>query len=161
MLLLLIVLFVSPWRREAVTTDIAGGATAAAPAWGSEPFLHGLPRSLPIGSVRAGAPQPANWANEARRPPCSSHFIASRSARLRNSGLRLLSHSMTGLAALDPHVQARQREGEIKMLWTICTVLLVLWALGMATAYTFRRRAHSHPAGGCVGNLRNPPDFRT
>jgi hypothetical protein len=25
---------------------------------------------------------------------------------------------------------------EKKMLWTICVILLVLWALGMATAYT-------------------------
>jgi hypothetical protein len=28
------------------------------------------------------------------------------------------------------------REGEIKMLWTICVILLVLWALGLATSYT-------------------------
>jgi hypothetical protein len=27
-------------------------------------------------------------------------------------------------------------EGAKNMLWTICIVLLVLWALGMATAYT-------------------------
>ena len=24
----------------------------------------------------------------------------------------------------------------LKMLWTLCVILLVLWALGMATAYT-------------------------
>jgi len=28
------------------------------------------------------------------------------------------------------------REGANKMLWTICVILLVLWALGMATSYT-------------------------
>jgi Family of unknown function (DUF5670) len=28
------------------------------------------------------------------------------------------------------------REGNKEMLWTICVILLVLWALGMATAYT-------------------------
>jgi uncharacterized membrane protein YtjA (UPF0391 family) len=27
-------------------------------------------------------------------------------------------------------------EGAIKMLWTICIILLVLWALGMVTSYT-------------------------
>jgi hypothetical protein len=27
-------------------------------------------------------------------------------------------------------------EGENKMLWTICVVLLVLWALGLVTSYT-------------------------
>jgi predicted ferric reductase len=29
-----------------------------------------------------------------------------------------------------------QGKGTIKMLWTICVILVVLWALGMATAYT-------------------------
>jgi uncharacterized membrane protein YtjA (UPF0391 family) len=28
------------------------------------------------------------------------------------------------------------QEGAKKMLWTICIILLVLWALGMATSYT-------------------------
>jgi hypothetical protein len=29
-----------------------------------------------------------------------------------------------------------RREGEKRMLWTICIILLVLWALGLATSYT-------------------------
>jgi hypothetical protein len=29
-----------------------------------------------------------------------------------------------------------QCEGTKKMLWTICIILLILWVLGMATAYT-------------------------
>jgi hypothetical protein len=28
------------------------------------------------------------------------------------------------------------REGAKKMLWTICVILLVLWAFGMAASYT-------------------------
>jgi uncharacterized membrane protein YtjA (UPF0391 family) len=28
------------------------------------------------------------------------------------------------------------REGAKKMLWTLCVILLILWALGMATSYT-------------------------
>jgi uncharacterized membrane protein YtjA (UPF0391 family) len=28
------------------------------------------------------------------------------------------------------------REGAKKMLWTICIILLVLWAAGLATSYT-------------------------
>jgi uncharacterized membrane protein YtjA (UPF0391 family) len=27
-------------------------------------------------------------------------------------------------------------KGDLKMLWTICVILVILWALGMATAYT-------------------------
>jgi len=39
-------------------------------------------------------------------------------------------------AALDLRVPFIHREGAKKMLWTLCLVLLVLWALGMATSYT-------------------------
>jgi hypothetical protein len=39
------------------------------------------------------------------------------------------------LAALAPRLQSYIAK-EQKMLWTICIILLVLWALGMATAYT-------------------------
>jgi hypothetical protein len=35
-----------------------------------------------------------------------------------------------------PVLAITHREGTEKMLWTICIILLVLWALGMATAYT-------------------------
>ena len=35
-----------------------------------------------------------------------------------------------------PALAIVNREGAEKMLWAICVVLLVLWALGMATAYT-------------------------
>jgi len=35
-----------------------------------------------------------------------------------------------------PALAVMHGEGEKKMLWTICLVLLVLWALGMATSYT-------------------------
>jgi uncharacterized protein DUF5670 len=34
-----------------------------------------------------------------------------------------------------PHAFGCQEEQK-NMLWTICVILLVLWALGMATAYT-------------------------
>jgi hypothetical protein len=37
--------------------------------------------------------------------------------------------------AVDPRLPLRIAK-EKKMLWTICIILLVLWALGMATAYT-------------------------
>jgi hypothetical protein len=37
---------------------------------------------------------------------------------------------------LAPRVQLGVVEGNKQMLWTICVVLLVLWALGMATSYT-------------------------
>jgi hypothetical protein len=39
------------------------------------------------------------------------------------------------LAALDPRLQPFVAK-EKTMLWTICVILLVLWALGMATSYT-------------------------
>ena len=39
------------------------------------------------------------------------------------------------LAALDLRLHLYKMK-EHKMLWTICVVLLVLWALGMASAYT-------------------------
>jgi len=39
------------------------------------------------------------------------------------------------LAALDPHLHSCFAK-EKTMLWTICIILLVLWALGMATSYT-------------------------
>ena len=35
-----------------------------------------------------------------------------------------------------PALAIAHREGEKKMLWTICVILLILWALGMATSYT-------------------------
>jgi hypothetical protein len=38
-------------------------------------------------------------------------------------------------AALDPRLQPSIAK-EKTMLWTICIILLVLWALGMATSYT-------------------------
>jgi hypothetical protein len=34
------------------------------------------------------------------------------------------------------------RQGETKMLWTIFVILLVLWALGMVTAYTMGGLIH-------------------
>jgi uncharacterized membrane protein YtjA (UPF0391 family) len=37
--------------------------------------------------------------------------------------------------ALDPRLQSYIVK-EQTMLWTICVILLVLWALGMATSYT-------------------------
>ena len=43
---------------------------------------------------------------------------------------------MEGRVALAPRVQSGVVEGNKRMLWTICVVLLVLWALGMATSYT-------------------------
>ena len=33
-------------------------------------------------------------------------------------------------------------KGEIQMLWTICVLLLVLWAVGMASAYTLNGFIH-------------------
>ena len=36
---------------------------------------------------------------------------------------------------LDPRLQSCIAK-EQKVLWTICVILLVLWALGMATSYT-------------------------
>jgi uncharacterized membrane protein YtjA (UPF0391 family) len=39
-------------------------------------------------------------------------------------------------AALDLHLQSCICVKEQKMLWTICVILLVLWALGLATSYT-------------------------
>jgi hypothetical protein len=36
---------------------------------------------------------------------------------------------------LDPRLHSSNAK-EKKMLWTICVILLVLWALGMATSYT-------------------------
>lgn len=38
--------------------------------------------------------------------------------------------------AVDQRLQSQYREGTKNMLWTICIILLVLWALGMATSYT-------------------------
>lgn len=38
-------------------------------------------------------------------------------------------------ATLDPLLQLRIAK-EQNMLWTICLILLVLWALGLATSYT-------------------------
>jgi hypothetical protein len=38
--------------------------------------------------------------------------------------------------ALDPHLQSCPGVRSKKMLWTICVILLVLWALGLATSYT-------------------------
>jgi hypothetical protein len=35
-----------------------------------------------------------------------------------------------------PAIAFTTGEGTKNMLWTICIILLVLWALGMATAYT-------------------------
>jgi len=44
---------------------------------------------------------------------------------------------MTGaFAAVDPRLHSHMAKGPIKMLWTLCIVLLILWALGMATSYT-------------------------
>jgi hypothetical protein len=40
------------------------------------------------------------------------------------------------LRRFGPALATIYREGEKTMLWTICVVLLVLWALGMATSYT-------------------------
>lgn len=39
------------------------------------------------------------------------------------------------LAALAPRLHSCMAK-EKKMLWTICVILLVLWALGMAASYT-------------------------
>jgi uncharacterized membrane protein YtjA (UPF0391 family) len=39
-------------------------------------------------------------------------------------------------AALDPLLQCCLVEGSKNMLWTICVILLVLWALGMMMSYT-------------------------
>ena len=50
--------------------------------------------------------------------------------------LQRLAHPLERpLAALDLRLHLYTTK-EHKMLWTICVVLLVLWALGMATAYT-------------------------
>jgi Family of unknown function (DUF5670) len=38
--------------------------------------------------------------------------------------------------AMDSRLQSHTAKGTKKMLWTICLILLVLWALGMATSYT-------------------------
>ena len=37
---------------------------------------------------------------------------------------------------MDPRLHSHTAKGTKKMLWTICIILLVLWALGMATSYT-------------------------
>lgn len=37
--------------------------------------------------------------------------------------------------AVDPRLQLHTAK-EQKMLWIICVILLILWVLGMATAYT-------------------------
>jgi uncharacterized protein (DUF58 family) len=37
---------------------------------------------------------------------------------------------------LDPRLHFTHLRKEKKMLWTICVILLVLWALGLATSYT-------------------------
>ena len=37
---------------------------------------------------------------------------------------------------MDPFLQSPIFEDHKKMLWTICVVLLLLWALGLATSYT-------------------------
>jgi hypothetical protein len=41
-----------------------------------------------------------------------------------------------GFGALAPGMRLGVAKEQKNMLWTICVVLLVLWALGMATAYT-------------------------
>jgi len=41
-----------------------------------------------------------------------------------------------GFTALDLDVPSHVTKGTKPMLWTICVILLVLWALGMATSYT-------------------------
>jgi asparagine N-glycosylation enzyme membrane subunit Stt3 len=50
------------------------------------------------------------------------------------------------------------KENEI-MLWTIFVILLVLWLLGLVTAYTFG--GFVHPAGACVGGAGFPAGYRT
>jgi hypothetical protein len=47
-----------------------------------------------------------------------------------------LGSQIAQVATLDPRLQYWNIEGAIKMLWTLFVVLLVLWALGMATSYT-------------------------
>jgi hypothetical protein len=44
--------------------------------------------------------------------------------------------ALLGQFALASRLQLSIGEGAKNMLWTICLVLLVLWALGMATSYT-------------------------
>jgi hypothetical protein len=51
-------------------------------------------------------------------------------------GGRGLQHRAGWAAALATGVQFMNSEGTKNMLWTICVVLLILWALGMATSYT-------------------------
>ena len=43
------------------------------------------------------------------------------------------NYLFAGLALRVPLIVAKEL---LKMLWTLCVILLVLWALGMATAYT-------------------------
>lgn len=38
--------------------------------------------------------------------------------------------------AVDPRLPLHIAKETKKMLWTICVILLILWVLGMATAYT-------------------------
>src|ERR1039457_4212376 len=70
--------------------------------------------------LKAGGSQ--DWLHHSH-PDADAGFIAS-SGKLKDAP-RLWTRACS-------HVLRRSK----KMLWTICVILLVLWALGMATSYT-------------------------
>jgi len=43
---------------------------------------------------------------------------------------------LAGLSGFGPALALRASRRSKKMLWTICLILLVLWAVGLATSYT-------------------------
>jgi hypothetical protein len=50
-------------------------------------------------------------------------------------GVALLPHYCE-VSRFGPALALRRSVRRKKMLWTICVILLVLWALGLATSYT-------------------------
>ena len=65
-----------------------------------------------------------------QQPPLQVQILHLARAHLRARLSRLLQNRC------GPALAVSHREGTKKMLWTICVILLVLWALGMATSYT-------------------------
>jgi hypothetical protein len=78
------------------------------------------------------------WITDLQQLPCSVQILHLASVELPGPTVRRLCRSphVAQLSALGPLVQVMHREGATTMLWTLCVILLVLWALGMATSYT-------------------------
>lgn len=77
-------------------------------------------------------------ARDVQQPAHSVHILHFAAAELTGPAAPRVSRVACRalFAGMDLRLQSDITKEPKKMLWTICVILLVLWALGMATSYT-------------------------